>query len=240
MKRRTAALGTSIRPQDLANSRCYDQLPSDQVRFRTVVKIQQPGPRAAANGGADCVPLASVRAPTPPSLAVELSPVRTRRRPRCTFEPAHAALDAGEARRRSTGSKPSTLVVACADSHGFAMYELFKNGKAKSTPGNSITEGIGLGGPPGSTAGDDAVPGARTRQAVTGVLRPDTAAVKACASATPWLEHLPAPILAGRTSLDRRCKARSASPSELALPATRHQSPIRRTDVRSTLSGPAG
>jgi cysteine synthase A len=25
------------------------------------------------------------------------------------------------------------------------MYELFKNGKAKSTPGDSITEGIGLG-----------------------------------------------------------------------------------------------
>ena len=28
---------------------------------------------------------------------------------------------------------------------GFAMYELFKHGDAKSTPGDSITEGIGLG-----------------------------------------------------------------------------------------------
>ena len=37
------------------------------------------------------------------------------------------------------------IVNACADPHGFAMYELFKHGTAKSTPGNSITEGIGLG-----------------------------------------------------------------------------------------------
>src|SRR4030081_767717 len=37
------------------------------------------------------------------------------------------------------------IVNACADPPGFAMYELFKHGKAKSTPGDSITEGIGLG-----------------------------------------------------------------------------------------------
>ncbi|MEH2534126.1 cysteine synthase A [Bradyrhizobium sp. AZCC 1588] len=37
------------------------------------------------------------------------------------------------------------IVTACADPHGFAMYELFKHGQAKSTPGDSITEGIGLG-----------------------------------------------------------------------------------------------
>jgi cysteine synthase A len=37
------------------------------------------------------------------------------------------------------------IVTACADPHGFAMYELFKHGEAKSTPGDSITEGIGLG-----------------------------------------------------------------------------------------------
>src|ERR1700756_4055728 len=37
------------------------------------------------------------------------------------------------------------ITTACADPHGFAMYELFKHGQAKSTPGNSITEGIGLG-----------------------------------------------------------------------------------------------
>src|SRR6478736_6023779 len=41
--------------------------------------------------------------------------------------------------------KNKNIVTACADPHGFAMYELFKNGKAKSTPGDSITEGIGLG-----------------------------------------------------------------------------------------------
>jgi cysteine synthase A len=41
--------------------------------------------------------------------------------------------------------KNSSIVTACADPHGFAMYELFKHGEAKSTPGNSITEGIGLG-----------------------------------------------------------------------------------------------
>src|ERR1700760_2674399 len=41
--------------------------------------------------------------------------------------------------------KNSKITTACADPHGFAMYELFKNGKAKSTPGDSITEGIGLG-----------------------------------------------------------------------------------------------
>jgi cysteine synthase len=41
--------------------------------------------------------------------------------------------------------KNKTVVTACADPHGFAMYEFFKRGTAKSTPGNSITEGIGLG-----------------------------------------------------------------------------------------------
>jgi cysteine synthase len=42
-------------------------------------------------------------------------------------------------------SKNKAIVTACADPPGFAMYELFKNGEAKSTPGDSITEGIGLG-----------------------------------------------------------------------------------------------
>jgi cysteine synthase len=42
-------------------------------------------------------------------------------------------------------SKSKDIVIGCADPCGFAMYELFKNGKAKSTPGDSMTEGIGLG-----------------------------------------------------------------------------------------------
>jgi cysteine synthase A len=46
---------------------------------------------------------------------------------------------------RALKEKNKGIVVACADPHGFAMYELFKHGEAKSTPGNSITEGIGLG-----------------------------------------------------------------------------------------------
>ena len=37
------------------------------------------------------------------------------------------------------------IVIGCADPRGAAMYELFKHGEAKSTPGESITEGIGLG-----------------------------------------------------------------------------------------------
>jgi cysteine synthase A len=41
--------------------------------------------------------------------------------------------------------KNSGIVTACADPQGFAMYEFFKHGQAKSTPGDSITEGIGLG-----------------------------------------------------------------------------------------------
>jgi cysteine synthase len=41
--------------------------------------------------------------------------------------------------------KNKGITTACADPHGFAMYELFKNGTPKSSPGNSITEGIGLG-----------------------------------------------------------------------------------------------
>src|ERR1700758_1456590 len=41
--------------------------------------------------------------------------------------------------------KNKGIFTACADPHGAAMYELFKHGQAKSTPGNSITEGIGLG-----------------------------------------------------------------------------------------------
>lgn len=46
---------------------------------------------------------------------------------------------------RALKERNKDIVVACADPHGFAMYELFKNGKAKSTPGDFITEGIGLG-----------------------------------------------------------------------------------------------
>ena len=41
--------------------------------------------------------------------------------------------------------KNNGITIACADPHGYAMYELFKHGIAKSTPGDSITEGIGLG-----------------------------------------------------------------------------------------------
>jgi len=46
---------------------------------------------------------------------------------------------------RALKEKNKNIVTACADPHGFAMYEYFKTGKAKSTPGDSITEGIGLG-----------------------------------------------------------------------------------------------
>jgi cysteine synthase A len=42
-------------------------------------------------------------------------------------------------------SKNKNIVTACADPPGFAMYNLFKTGEAKSTSGDSITEGIGLG-----------------------------------------------------------------------------------------------
>jgi cysteine synthase len=41
--------------------------------------------------------------------------------------------------------KNADIVTACADPHGFAMYNWFRNGEAKSTPGDSITEGIGIG-----------------------------------------------------------------------------------------------
>src|SRR3982074_3465188 len=46
---------------------------------------------------------------------------------------------------RALKEKNKGIVVACADPRGSAMYELFKHGEAKSTPGDSITEGIGLG-----------------------------------------------------------------------------------------------
>src|SRR6201981_3138421 len=46
---------------------------------------------------------------------------------------------------RALKERNKDIFVACADPHGFAMDECFKNGKAKSTPGDSITEGIGLG-----------------------------------------------------------------------------------------------
>lgn len=42
-------------------------------------------------------------------------------------------------------SKKKDIVIGVADPHGAAMYGLFKNGEAKSSPGGSITEGIGLG-----------------------------------------------------------------------------------------------
>jgi cysteine synthase len=41
--------------------------------------------------------------------------------------------------------KNKNIVIGCADPRGAAMYELFKHGEAKATPGGSITEGIGLG-----------------------------------------------------------------------------------------------
>jgi cysteine synthase len=41
--------------------------------------------------------------------------------------------------------KNKDIVIGCADPRGAAMYELFKHGEAKVTPGGSITEGIGLG-----------------------------------------------------------------------------------------------
>jgi cysteine synthase len=41
--------------------------------------------------------------------------------------------------------KNKDIVIGCADPRGAAMYELFKHGEAKATPGGSITEGIGLG-----------------------------------------------------------------------------------------------
>jgi cysteine synthase A len=40
--------------------------------------------------------------------------------------------------------KHKGIVNACADPHGAGMYELFKYGQVKVTPGGSITEGIGL------------------------------------------------------------------------------------------------
>jgi cysteine synthase len=41
--------------------------------------------------------------------------------------------------------KKKDVVIGCADPHGAAMYELFAHCVAKASPGNSITEGIGLG-----------------------------------------------------------------------------------------------
>jgi cysteine synthase A len=40
--------------------------------------------------------------------------------------------------------KNKGIVIGCADPRGAGMYELFKHGEAKVTPGGSITEGIGL------------------------------------------------------------------------------------------------
>jgi len=41
--------------------------------------------------------------------------------------------------------KNKNVVIGCADPRGAAMYKLFTEGKATVTPGDSITEGIGLG-----------------------------------------------------------------------------------------------
>jgi cysteine synthase A len=41
--------------------------------------------------------------------------------------------------------KKKDIVIGVADPRGAAMYEWFKHGEAKATPGDSITEGIGLG-----------------------------------------------------------------------------------------------
>jgi cysteine synthase A len=41
--------------------------------------------------------------------------------------------------------KKKDILIGMADPHGAAMYNLFRTGEAKATPGDSITEGIGLG-----------------------------------------------------------------------------------------------
>src|SRR5882757_3876174 len=41
--------------------------------------------------------------------------------------------------------KKNDIVIGVADPHGAAMYDFFAHGKAKASPGGSITEGIGLG-----------------------------------------------------------------------------------------------
>jgi cysteine synthase len=41
--------------------------------------------------------------------------------------------------------KKKGIVIGCADPEGAAMYNLFAHGEAKATPGDSISEGIGLG-----------------------------------------------------------------------------------------------
>ena len=41
--------------------------------------------------------------------------------------------------------KKKDIIIGCADPKGAAMYNLFAHGEAKATPGESITEGIGLG-----------------------------------------------------------------------------------------------
>jgi len=41
--------------------------------------------------------------------------------------------------------KKKAILIGCADPHGAAMYNLFAHGEAKVSPGDSITEGIGLG-----------------------------------------------------------------------------------------------
>ncbi|MDR3467022.1 MAG: cysteine synthase A [Xanthobacteraceae bacterium] len=41
--------------------------------------------------------------------------------------------------------KKRDIVIGCADPHGASMYDWFKHGEVKSSPGGSITEGIGLG-----------------------------------------------------------------------------------------------
>jgi cysteine synthase len=41
--------------------------------------------------------------------------------------------------------KKKDIVIGVADPRGAAMYEWFKHGEAKASPGGSITEGIGLG-----------------------------------------------------------------------------------------------
>ena len=41
--------------------------------------------------------------------------------------------------------KRKDIIIGVADPHGGGMYSLFKDGQAKPSPGDSITEGIGLG-----------------------------------------------------------------------------------------------
>ncbi len=119
------------------------------------------------------------------------------------------AANAGWHKPLFEGKAPGHRERLYADPHGFAMYELFKHGRPDRRPGDSITEGIGLG---------RVTPVIETAKVDDAFLIPDEEAVNGNLT-TCWSKKACAP--AARPARQyRRCESSSPNSSVPARPSS--------------------